>query len=134
MNEISSLIARAQKYLKSAQLLLKSGDYESAASRIYYAMFYSVEAVLLEKSLSFSSHKAVISAFGKHFITTNIFPKDMGRELHRAFEKRQISDYEYTFVITKKEAKEMLEIGKRFVESIAHFLEQNKIRSYRHDN
>ena len=59
MNEVKSLISRSERYMKSAMLLIKDGDYESAVSRVYYAMFYCVEAVLLTKGLSSSSHKAV---------------------------------------------------------------------------
>ena len=68
MKEIKSLIERAKKYLKSAEILLKEEDYESSVSRTYYAMFYSAQAMLLTKGLSFSSHKGVISAFGEHFV------------------------------------------------------------------
>ena len=125
MTEISSLFRRAQRYLKSAELLLKDGDSESSISRTYYAMFYAAEAALLTKSLSFSSHKGVISAFGEHFIKTDVFPREMGRELNRAFEKRQIGDYEYTFVISEDEAEHILQSGKKFVNSIAHFLDTN---------
>jgi len=126
VKEIKSLIERASRYLKSAEILLKEGDYESSVSRTYYAMFYSVQALLLTKNLSFSSHKGVVSAFGKHFIKTAIFPKEMGRELNRAFEKRQIGDYEYTFVITEDEAEEILMGGKKFVEAIARHLKEKK--------
>jgi len=122
MKEINSLIERAKRYLKSAEILLEEGDYESSVSRTYYAMFYSAQAMLLTKSLSFSSHKGVISAFGEQFIKTGIFPKEMGRELNKAFEKRQIGDYEYTFVITRQEAEEILENGKKFIEKIAQHL------------
>lgn len=122
MREVESLIERANKYLKSAEILLKEGDYESSVSRAYYAMFYSVEALLLTKGLSFTSHKGVISAFGEHFIKSGIFPKGMGKELNRAFEKRQLGDYEYTFVISKKEAVEILNKGKDFVEEIIRHL------------
>ncbi len=125
MTEISALIQKAQRYLKSAELLLKDGDSESSVSRTYYAMFYAAEAALLTKSLSFSSHKGVISAFGEHFIKTDIFPREMGRELNRAFEKRQIGDYEYTFVISEDEAEQMLQSGKEFVNSTARFLDTN---------
>jgi len=90
MKEIGSLIKRARRYLQSAEILLKEGDFESCVSRAYYAMFYSAEALLLTKGLSFSSHRGVISAFGKHFVRTGIFSKDMSKEFHRAFEKRQL--------------------------------------------
>ena len=127
MKEIKSLIERAERYLKSAKILLEEEDYESTVSRTYYAMFYSAQAMLLTKNLSFSSHKGAISAFGEHFVKTDIFPKEMGREFNRAFEKRQIGDHEYTFVISKKEAEEMLESGEKFVESITQHLKENKI-------
>ncbi|CAD7768537.1 hypothetical protein AIOGIFDO_00319 [Candidatus Methanoperedenaceae archaeon GB37] len=127
MREIESLVEKAKKYLKSAEMLLKEGDYESSVSRTYYAMFYCAQAMLLTKNLSFSSHKGIISAFGEHFVKTGVFPKEMGRELNRAFEKRQLGDYEYTFVISKRETEEMLESGKKFVNEIVQYLKEKKI-------
>ncbi len=98
MKEVESLVARSEKYLHSANVLIKEGDYESSVSRTYYAMFYCVEALLLTKNLSVSSHKGINSLFGEHFVKTGLLPKDMSRELNRAFEKRQLGDYEYIFV------------------------------------
>ena len=126
MKEVESLIERAKKYLRSAKVLIEEGDYESSVSRAYYAMFYSAEAVLLTKGLSFSSHKGVISAFGEHFIKTDIFSKEMGKELNRAFEKRQLGDYEYTLVISKSEAEEIFEKGKDFVDKVVQYLKQSE--------
>jgi len=127
MKEIKSLIKRAKRYLKSAEILIKEGDYESSVSRTYYAMFYPVQALLLTRNLSFSSHRGVISAFGKYFIKTGIFPKDMGRELNRAFEKRQIGDYEYTFVISEEEAVEILTNGRKFIEDVCKYLKEKGV-------
>ena len=124
MKESKALIKRSERYLRSAELLLKEGDCESSVSRTYYAMFYSVQAILLTKNLSFSSHKGVISAFGEYFIKTGMFSKEMGRELNRAFEKRQISDYEYTFVISQREAEDLLKSGKEFVNNIVEHLKK----------
>ncbi len=123
MKEIADLIKRSKRYLKSAEMLLDDNDCDSSVSRTYYAMFYSAQAVLLTKNLSFSSHKGVISAFGEHFVKPQTFPKEMGRELNRAFEKRQLGDYEYTFVISEDEAREMLRNGKDFVDKITVWLE-----------
>ena len=125
MKEIASLIEKAKRYLKSAELLLEDGDYESSISRTYYAMFYTAQAMLLIKQLSFSSHKSVISAFGEQFVKTEIFPKNMGRDLNRAFMKRQLSDYEYSFIITKEEAQDTLRSGNDFVETIVRHLQDH---------
>jgi len=85
--------------MNSAATLLAVVDFESSVSRTYYAMFFAAEALLLSKGLSFSSHRGVLSAFGEHFDKTGVMPSEMGRELKRAFSKRQLGDYEYTFVV-----------------------------------
>ena len=126
MKEVKSLFDRAERFIDSAEILLKCGDFESSVSRTYYAMFYSVEALLLTKGLSFSSHKGVISAFGQHFIKTGVFPREMGRELNLAFQKRQLGDYEFSFVISEDEAAQILETGKRFVDTIRGHLEKKR--------
>jgi len=120
--EIQSLLNRVEKYIKSGELLLENKDYESCVSRIYYAMFYAVQAVLLTKNLSFSSHKGVISAFGQHFVKKDIFSKEMSKVLNLAFEKRMLGDYSYTFLISKEEAEELLKQGKSFVTQIVEYL------------
>jgi len=122
VKEAKSLIERASKYLRSARLLLNEDDFESSVSRTYYAMFFSVQALLLLKNLSFSSHKGVVSAFGEYFVKTNIFPKEMSKELSRAFEMRAMGDYEYTFVISEDEARAILISGERFVKQITDYL------------
>ena len=90
MREIKSLVEKAKKYLRSAEILLKEDDYESSVSRTYYAMFYCAQAMLLTKNLSFSSHKGVISAFGEHFVKNRCLPERDREKVNRAFEKRQL--------------------------------------------
>jgi len=47
------LLEKAERYIRSAKLLAGDGDYDSAASRLYYAMFYIAERLLEVKDLSF---------------------------------------------------------------------------------
>ncbi|MCX6843184.1 MAG: HEPN domain-containing protein [candidate division WOR-3 bacterium] len=127
MSEIASLIERAHKYLTSAATLLAVVDFESSVSRTYYAMFFAAEALLLSKGLSFSSHRGVLSAFGEHFVKTGVMPSEMGRELKRAFSKRQLGDYEYTFVVSQADAEQLLESGRTFVVTAADYLKHNSL-------
>ncbi|MDO8550488.1 MAG: HEPN domain-containing protein [Ignavibacteria bacterium] len=124
MKEVESLVKRADRYMLTAEFLLNEGDYESCVSRIYYAMYFSAQALLLKNNLTYSSHKMTISAFGENFIKTGIFPKEMGREFNRAFDKRQISDYSHNFIIDKKEAEELLLSGKNFVQNVKKYLDK----------
>lgn len=122
MKEIEKLIQRAKKFLDSAELLLNNGDYESSVSRSYYAMFYCVSALLLTKNLKFSSHRGIISSFGKYFVKTGIFTLEMGKRLNKVFEKRLISDYSFAFEMNEEETKEVLDGAKEFVEEIKNYI------------
>ena len=122
---IKSLIDKAKKFLDSSKLLLNASDYDSTVSRIYYAMFFSTEALLLTKNLAAKSHSGLISIFGEHFIKTNVFPKEMGRQLNRAYDKRLIGDYGTSVTIEKEETQKLLEIGKNFVNKIIKYLGEN---------
>jgi uncharacterized protein (UPF0332 family) len=122
MKEIESLLQRAEKAVKSAELLLKEGDFDSSVSRSYYAMFYATEALLLTKELKFSSHRSVISLFGEHFIKTGIFKPEMGKSLRNAFDKRLIGDYSFAPQVDEEEAKEVLTWTKEFVKEIREYL------------
>ncbi|TES93967.1 MAG: HEPN domain-containing protein, partial [Promethearchaeota archaeon] len=100
--------------------------YDSVVSRTYYAMFLITEALLLTKNLAPKSHSGLISLFGENFVKTNVFSKEMGRQLNRAYDKRLIGDYGTTIIISKDEAQELLNLGQDFVENIAEYLEKNK--------
>jgi uncharacterized protein (UPF0332 family) len=125
MSESIALLTKAKRYLRSARLLLQDGDYESSVSRSYYAMFYCAEAALLIRGLTFSSHRGVISAFGEQFIKTAVFPRGLGRELNRAFEKRQLGDYEAVPVVSDEDASQVLVDAVGFCDLIEQWIKQS---------
>jgi uncharacterized protein (UPF0332 family) len=93
MGEDLGLLNKARENINAAEPLFKEGYIEIASSRAYYAMFYTAEALLSTKGLAFSSHSAVISAFGKEFAKTNLLAQEHHHHLKDAFEIRQVSDY-----------------------------------------
>ncbi|MFB0561367.1 MAG: HEPN domain-containing protein [Candidatus Lokiarchaeia archaeon] len=122
MKEVESLMQRSKRAITSAELLLNDGDFDSSASRSYYAMFYAAEALLLIKGLKFRSHKSVISLFGEHFVKTGVFKPEMGKKLSKTFEKRLLSDYSFAPHIDEEDAKEILNWAKEFVKKIEGYL------------
>jgi uncharacterized protein (UPF0332 family) len=126
MSEADALLVKAQRYLRSAELLLQDGDYGSSVSRSYYAMFYCAQAALLTKGLTFSSHKGVIAAFGEQFVKTGVFPRELGRELNKAFEKRQLGDYESASAVSDEDASEVLAHSKEFCDEVGRWLRESQ--------
>jgi uncharacterized protein (UPF0332 family) len=86
-------------------------------------MFFMAEAVLLTEGLKASSLKGVITLFGKHFVKTGVFKKDLGKSLNDAYDMRQAGDYGVGFTVTNEEAESMLEIAKNFVYGLKSYLE-----------
>lgn len=124
MKEFDDLIQKAERFLHTAEYVLSTGDYDSCASRCYYAMFFMAEAVLLTRKLTSSSHKGVASLFGEHFVKTGVFEKSLGNTLHLAYRTRIIGDYGVGRVVTREEAEYLLEAARDFVQSTQSYLRQ----------
>ena len=123
--EIDALMQQSRTSLTAAPRLFEDGEgfYGFAASRAYYAMFYAVEAVLLSKGLSFSSHRAVISAFGQHFAREGILPTELHSMVGNAFKLRTLGDYS-TDPFTEEMAVPVLENAQRVVTEVQDYLDQ----------
>ena len=124
MKELRDFIAKAEKFLSTAEQALNTGDYDSCVSRCYYAMFFMAEAVLLTKSLTASSHKGVISLFGEHFVKTKILERNLGKALNDAYDKRLVGDYGVGFTVTEQQAKDLLTTAQDFVRKLKSYLKK----------
>jgi uncharacterized protein (UPF0332 family) len=120
--DISVLMDKARKSILGADILFREDLYDFSASRSYYAMFYATEAALLTKSLSFSSHKAVISAFGKEFIKSGTLPSFLHRNIRDAFRLRQAGDYGTSASVSKEESQTLIAQAKEFIDTIEAYL------------
>jgi uncharacterized protein (UPF0332 family) len=93
---MSDLIERALASARSARMLLDAGDYNSAISRAYYAMFDLARAELFRihpTLLEAKTHVAIIRRFSKHFVEQRGRPRELGRALRRVFDARQDTEY-----------------------------------------
>jgi uncharacterized protein (UPF0332 family) len=124
VTEIRDLKDKAEKFLITAEQALRIEDYDSCASRCYYAMFFMAEAALLTKSLTASSHKGVISLFGEHFVKTRILERDLGKALNDAYDKRLVGDYGVGFMVTNEEAEDLLKTAQDFVQKLKNYLKR----------
>lgn len=70
---------QAEESLDEARFLLGGGkSARSVINRAYYAMFYSVLALLVYEEVSSSKHSGVLSYFNRHFVKGGIFDKSLG--------------------------------------------------------
>ena len=111
-----ALLRKAAESLRAAELLATNELFDFAASRAYYTMFYVAEAFLLNEGLTFSSHAAVISAFGRDFARTGRVPVEFHRYLIDGQDLRNQGDYDIDSAITEAEANQLIAQAEQFLE------------------
>jgi len=90
-------IESAHNTFEAAKLLAESGFWNSAVNRLYYALFYAVNALLVLNEIQTKSHASTKSQFSLHFVKTGKFDKKYGRLLSELYDWRQKGDYENIF-------------------------------------
>ncbi len=68
-------------------------SFQSMINRAYYAMFYAVPALLQQGGNIPRKHAGVIGLFDREYIVRGIFPKELSKDFHKAFQLRRVSDY-----------------------------------------
>ena len=109
------LIQRAQESLRAAKIMAAENLPNIAASRAYYTMFYIAELLLQKRGLAFSSHSAVVAAFGKEFARTGELDPKFHRYIIAAQNARQISDYGGEKNIAPEEAIQIIGWAEEFI-------------------
>jgi len=121
--EQENLLQKSITSLEAAKILQTNEFPDYAASRAYYSMFYAVEAILLQKDLSFSSHAAVISAFGREFVKSGIVPKEFHRLVIDAQDLRNTGDYGELDAVTIAQSQEQINNAEKILEFTQKFLQ-----------
>lgn len=116
-------LTQARDSIREADVLNQSGmSRRSVLNRLYYAMFYAVLALLQEKEMGTSKHSGAIALFDREYVKTGVFPKEMSKALHRAFELRQKGDYMEEVEVTAEDVTEIRSAVEQFLEGAETFL------------
>lgn len=117
-------LERASESLKAAQLLFENNLFIPAMNRIYYSMFYSVQALLVLDEKAFSKHGQIKGHFNKEFIKTGVFPKEFGKLFNAVFEYRQKFDYVDLLVPEKELISDYILKARKFITQISSYVNE----------
>ena len=76
-DDIRLMLAKAHDKLETAKLMYKNGKYDDTVSRCYYAVFHALNAALISRGFSFSSHAQTIGVFNREFVKKGGFPENI---------------------------------------------------------
>ena len=109
-------IAKARDRYDDGLILKNMDRYESAANRLYYALFHATNSLPALKGAASNRHRGVKTLFDMHYIKTEIMDKKYSKLYNTVLEVREDSDYEDFYIIDKLEVDTNFVLVKEFID------------------
>ncbi len=119
-------LEQANETISEVEKLIASDLLKVAVNRIYYGIFYSLNALALKYNFQSSKHLQLIGWFNKNFIKPELIETIYGRILRDSFKNRSDGDYAPFIEFNKEDVVDMLDDMKKFILKINSFIEKNQ--------
>lgn len=118
-------LEKAKETLHTAELILNDiKDYSSANNRAYYAIFYAIRAVLALEQMDFKRHKDVIAYFNQHYVSKEIFPRNIGRKIAQAQKIREDSDYDDEYKPSYEKTEQQIKTARELIGLVEKYIDE----------
>ena len=111
----SDELERADEELRAAEHLMSVAIPRVALTRVYFACFHAVRALLHAANLEPKTHQGTLHLFQLHFVKAGAFDPADGRLLARLQKYREEADYAEAFVVDAAGARQELDLAREFV-------------------
>ena len=111
-------IESAYNTYDAAKVLAQNGFWNSAVNRLYYVLFYAVNALLVLNEIHTKSHASTKSQFSLYFIKSGVFDKKYGLLLAEWFDWRQKRDYNNLHDFDEKSVEPLFKPVKEMIDLI----------------
>ncbi len=111
-------LQKSAQSIKEAKLLMENGLNDTAMSRLYYAAFYAINALLAIDGFNPKTHSGTKSIFNKEFILTGKIETRFSDFYSFLMAKRFEADYEDFVFIDETRLQSLLKETEEFVATI----------------
>jgi len=118
-------IELAHEAIQDAELLIDNNKLRVAVNRIYYGMFYILNALALTFEFKTSKHHGLIAWFNKTFIKEGKINRKYGEIVRKAFKDRSKGDYTDFVIFEKPDVEKMFEEMKDFISTIEEYIRKD---------
>ena len=115
-------LSQAEQTILEVGKLIEIDLLNVAVNRIYYGMFYCLNALAIQDEFQSSKHLQLIGWFNQAYIKTGMIDVKYGRILRDAYKNRSDGDYAPFIVFDKEDVVAMVEGLKDFVETVSCFV------------
>lgn len=117
-------IEKSYNALEAAKINFEQNFYETAINRLYYSVFYMVNAYLQLEGISYKKHSAIRSFFNRKFVKENLLEKHYSNVYNRLYQIREEADYSLTFEIEKDKLKWYINQTEKLIKEIEKIIKE----------
>jgi len=122
--EAQNYLYLSSEFLNGSKSNSEKGYFRIAVDTAYNACELAIKGLLLLRLPDIpGSHGGIVQKFGELFVKTGEVPKELGREINLALERRNNARYEPHAQITKEDAEEIIDLGERLQKILEKNLE-----------
>lgn len=121
---INFKLQKAAQSVKEARLLMENGMNDTAVSRLYYAAFYAVNALLTANGLNPKTHSGSKTMFNKEFIHTGKIDSRFSDYYSFLMAKRFEADYDDFAFIDEARLLPLFAETEEFIAKVIEFIDQ----------
>lgn len=115
---------KAMKTYAEAEALMKGEFWNGVASRLYYAVFHAVSALLVHDKHQVNTHRGVHTMFALHYIRTNALPTQYGKLFNQLQTMREESDYNCIYDVDPDELAAKMQPTKQLILDIGEMIQK----------
>src|SRR5450830_492551 len=101
-------LEKAKNTLSYAKSFINDATLDSTVNRIYYAVFYAVNALLITQGLYASKYSGIRAIFNREIVNKGLIEKQWGEFFADMFDRRQKGDYKDFVKFEKQDVEEWL--------------------------
>ena len=117
-------LEQAKEDLEDARMLYHANSFKGANNRAYYSIFHTIRAVLALEPIDFKKHKDVVAYFNKNYISTEIFPRQLGKRIMQAKRIREDSDYDDEYVASQEATEAQIRTAKEIIKLVENYINE----------
>ena len=121
---VKNRIETAYKTLDAAKVLADNEFWNSAVNRLYYSVFYIVNAILVKNEIMTQSHSGAKRQFSLHIVKTGKLDKKYGKLLAELYDWRQKGDYENLYEFDSESVLPLFDSVKEMISAIENEIEK----------
>ncbi|MGB3781248.1 MAG: HEPN domain-containing protein [Tunicatimonas sp.] len=115
-------INKAKETFEEIATLSEHRFWNTAVNRMYYACYYAVSALLIDRNIQVQTHTGARRMFGLHFIKTGVIDQELGKFYSSLFNKRQTGDYEDFLDHDQEDVEALIKPARSLIDTIEALL------------